>query len=92
MVSQKLPRRKTGLTTRDLDGQLAIYEDGVNMVHLLNQTGALVWSLLDGEHSLDDLQSEIRKRFLVEDEGDISGDIERLIEELRQKGMLEEGT
>ncbi len=86
------PRRKPGLRTRTLDGRLAIYENDTDTVHLLNNTGAFVWSLLDGEHTIDDLQIEIRKRFPVEDEGDIRADVELMIEDLRQKGLLDEGT
>ncbi len=92
MVSKRLPCRKQNLTTKELGGEVMIYHEDHDTVHVLNETAALIWSLLDGRHTIDDLQCEVRKKFFVEDERDISGDVERAVKELRRQGLLEEGT
>jgi len=49
---QVLTRRCDDLVARETDDGLAIYDQSQQIVHFLNVTAALIWSLCDGHHSV----------------------------------------
>jgi hypothetical protein len=90
MSAKKLPCRNGKVRWEKGSSNLRIYQKDTDTVHVLNETGALVWSLLDGKHTVGQIEREVRKAFLIEDERDVRTDVQGLVEELRGKGLLEE--
>ena len=52
-IDRPLPRaRKQNLITKEVAGELVIYDQASDRVHCLNSTAAFVWTHCDGETSL----------------------------------------
>jgi hypothetical protein len=81
------PRRE--VVTAEIDGEAVIYDELLGKTHLLNQTGAIVWGLLDGETRLDELAAGLAEAYGV-GVGDVLADVVRLVRELGERGLLED--
>jgi hypothetical protein len=84
------PARRKGVTTREIGGETLLYGDEGKAIHVLNPTAKLIWDLCDKEHEIADMERVIRSRFSVPDDQDVVGDVRRTLEELADKGLLEE--
>jgi PqqD family protein of HPr-rel-A system len=62
------PRVREDLTVVELDGEAVIYDDRNGDLHRLNQTATLVFSLLDGSATVEELARDISKAYGMEDE------------------------
>jgi Coenzyme PQQ synthesis protein D (PqqD) len=59
---QSLPRaRKDDLVTRQIPGELLVYDLKRHKAYCLNQTAAAVWKNSDGKHTVSDLAAELQK-------------------------------
>lgn len=59
-------------------------------IYVLNETGARIWELLDGQHSVTEIQDIIVEEYDVSHE--VAGvDIAEMIEQLEGLGMLRTG-
>ena len=85
------------VVAREIEGELIIVPLVAGMGDLedelftLNETGKVIWSLLDGNHSLDEVSSSLSESFdapVAEIEADVLG----LVTELVKRGMLVEVT
>jgi hypothetical protein len=57
-----LPKaRSAGIITRDVDGELLIYDRTRDRAHCLNETAAAVWKICDGRTSIPELTSTVGK-------------------------------
>jgi hypothetical protein len=82
------PRRHPDAAYQLVDDEALIVLSGRSAVHLvLNETGAIIWDLLDGEHDLDDIARAIVASFDVE-ESVARRDVEEFLETLAVNGML----
>lgn len=57
VISRTLPRarRRSELVTRELAGELLIYDRNNNEAHCLNSTAALVWANCDGQTTIAEM-------------------------------------
>lgn len=101
-----LPKvRRQGIITREVDGELLIYDRTCDKAHCLNETAAAIWKLCNGENNVREiarrLQQAERTRQKVEDSeygqpSQVTGlpPDERVIwlalEQLRRSQLLEE--
>lgn len=83
-----LPTRKLNLVSRDLGGEMLLYNGHDGAVHVLNGTACLIWELCDGQHTRGDMEEAVRARFSTVDR-DVRGDVDRLLQMLAAKGLLE---
>lgn len=59
---QSLPRaRKDDLVTRQIPGELLVYDLKRHKAYCLNATAAAVWKRSDGKHTVSDLAAELQK-------------------------------
>jgi len=56
-------------------------------IYTLNPTATMMWELMDGEHTLDELTDELSKKFDADPEI-IHSDLETLIQDLLSFGAL----
>jgi PqqD family protein of HPr-rel-A system len=84
------PRARPDVLTRSSRRQRLLYDPRANTFHVLNETAELIWSLCDGRHTLEEIGEEVRRHFDVPQGVDLSADVERTIESLRRKGLLQE--
>jgi PqqD family protein of HPr-rel-A system len=57
------PRVRADLTVVELDGEAVIYDERNGDLHRLNPTAALVFSLLDGSSTVDELARDVSQAF-----------------------------
>jgi hypothetical protein len=89
MKADGVIRRNPQVVYRELAG-----EGGAVLLHLesgayhgLNETGVLIWSLIDGERTLDELVAELRERLDGAPE-DLGVATERFLTDLRERDLL----
>jgi len=55
-----MPRRRSGLNIREIDGEAVVYDVAHHAVHYLNETALLVWRRSDGKTSLNELATSLQ--------------------------------
>jgi hypothetical protein len=82
------PRRHPDAVYKLVDGEALIVVPGSTAEHLvLNETGARVWELLDGENDLDSIRSTLTAEFEVDDT-EAGRDLLEILEDLHKHGAL----
>ncbi len=82
-------QRNTAVLWRELDGEAVLLDPALGCSYNLNRVGTLVWKLLDGEHSRDDIVSAICAAYEVE-QAQALQDVAALLADLRQNNLLSE--
>jgi hypothetical protein len=87
-VIDSFPKRhpETAFRVVDEDGGLVVLA-GRSEVKVLNPVGIKVFSLLDGEHSIDAITAVVVDEFAVSQE-DAGRDVQAFLDELQANGML----
>ena len=76
----------------EMINEVVLYSDQHKAIHVLNATARLIWSLCDGEHTLEEMEMAIRSNFSVPVEYDVRADIQRTLEELASQKLLIENS
>lgn len=84
----ELVRPRSDVAMVEIDGDGVVYDSRFERVHLLNPTATLVWGLLDGETTLEDLALVLSDASGVESSV-IASDLNRLVADLEAEGLLE---
>jgi len=87
-VSVLNPKARADLAVESLDGESVLYDQASGVVHHLNGTASLVFSMLDGTASVAELAADIADvvgRPLEE----IQFQIHQVVEDFRTAGLLE---
>ena len=88
-MSELKPRGRPDVHTRATSRQRMLYDSATNTFHVLNETAEFIWSLCDGQHTILQMEDEIRAHFEVPAGIDLRGDIEHTVATLHKKGLLE---
>jgi len=84
-------KRASKLKTRILpDGCVAVFSSPRDPDCTLPPIGALAWELFDGEHSTEDVVTEVAKLIGCEETSELRQQILDLANELRHNGFLED--
>lgn len=78
--------------TREEDGEVLLFEHGEEgnaKISLLNKTAYAIWSLCDGNNSVDDIVAAFSQKFTDIDAHRIESDILGFIERMVARGWLE---
>jgi len=81
------PRIRDDLTVVELDGEAVIYDEVSGDFHRLNQTATLVFSLLDGSVTLEELARDLSKAYSMKDE-DVIAQVSELASQLAASHLL----
>jgi hypothetical protein len=76
---------------RRYEGQAVVVLPHGAEIKVLNPAGSLIFELLDGRHTVEDLVSAIRAEYEV-DEGQARQDLTAFLDELEAGGMLSPAT
>lgn len=79
--------RNPSVLWRELDGEAILLDPQAGCSYTLNPVGTLIWKLLDGEHSKEDILAAICDAYEVEPE-QASQDARRLLDELRSNKLV----
>lgn len=88
MPSETIYKKKEGISSRKLGNDLMLYDQKNDKVHVLNETGALIWELLDGKNNLLDIKNIFMKKFSGAAKEEISKDIHEIEEKLVSEGLI----
>jgi len=75
------------LSTVELDGETVIYDDSNGSIHLLDPIATVVWSVLDGTSSLEEIAADLAEAFGA-DPAQVRSDIVTLVRNLGHSGLL----
>jgi len=81
------PRIRDDLTVVELDGEAVIYDEVSGDFHRLNPTATLVFSLLDGSATLEELARDLSKAYAMKDE-DVIAQVRELASQLAASHLL----
>lgn len=81
------PRTRDDLTVVELDGEAVIYDDANGDLHRLNPTATLVFSLLDGSATLDELARDLADAYGMPFE-EVVGQVRELADQLAASHLL----
>ncbi len=82
--------RNTAVLWRELDGEAILLNPKEGCSYNLNIVGTLIWKMLDGEHTPDDIAKTVCELYEVEYEQALQ-DIKQLLNELRDNNLLSDG-
>jgi len=85
------PRARRDLVVQEVGREGMLYDREGELIHILNVTALEIWKACDGERDVAALESLIRARFAAADDMDVAGDIEKLLAQLDERGLLETG-
>jgi hypothetical protein len=90
MLSDLKPVRISGIKIEEIGKEAVLYSSNQKSIHVLNPTARLIWELCDGQHTPEDIEKEIRRRFAVSEGFDVMGDIRRTLAVFADKEILEQ--
>ena len=86
-------RKKEDLVTRNIGGETIIvpvegHVGDLDAIYTLNEVGAAVWELIDGQSSLDQIVAAVCDRYEVTPEA-ARRDVIELIDSLEEAGLIQ---
>ena len=89
--SGRRPRARGDVVFRPLVREWVLYDPETRLLHVLNPTAALVWSLCDGAHDVDAIAGEMRDVIGEPPDMDtLRVDVVGALQSFEEKGLLEE--
>ena len=83
------PRRTQGVVHElDATGETVIFDEAGRRLLVLNEVGAIVWYLIDGRRTLDEIVGILAEGVPLPRE-QLAADAARFLGELEQQGLLE---
>lgn len=89
--SLKKPLKMEQIIQKNVGSENLLYNPATKSVHVINKTSSLIWELCDGEHDVDMIEKELKKRFDVKNETNVKNDIHSTLSELKRLGLIEFG-
>lgn len=90
-VGGKLPRAGSEVVFSRIDGGGVLLSTEEEVYYGLNEVGAEVWELLDGEETRDALCSRLADRYPDADPTSLREDVAELLERLAELGLVVQG-
>ncbi len=89
-MTNNRPTRRIDLATRDVGGDVMVYDPKAGLVHILNPVAAFVLALCDGSHNKDDIATSVATRFKTTHPTDICKDIAEILLKFDGLGLFSE--
>jgi hypothetical protein len=83
------PQRVPGFVINEVGVETLLYNQENEAIHVLNMTAWVIWDHCDGCHTIEEIERELRDRFHIREEHDVSGDIQRTLAIFQSKGLIE---
>lgn len=81
------PRVETAWFDDHTGVSAVVYDESRSMVHRFNDTAAVVWSMVDGESTIEQISTELAHAFGAPI-AVVQSDVDALIAQFREKGLL----
>lgn len=86
----KRPRIKRDVVLREEDDGAFVFDPIEDTLRVVNETGALIFSKMDGTRTIDEIVQDVTAHFTGAGEETVREDAERFIHDLALRGLLEE--
>jgi hypothetical protein len=83
------PLKNKEILEKGVDAEAVLYNENTSAVHIINKTAFQIWKLLDGKHTIDDIENRIKKIFNIPVNSSIFTDIEKTIAEFKVNGLIQ---
>ncbi len=80
-------QRNESVMWRELAGEAVLLDPVAGCSYNLNQTGTLIWKLLDGQHSIHDITTVLSSTYAAAYE-QVAKDVEQVLADLRENNLL----
>ena len=87
-MTQHPPTRRPGIQARDIGGETLLHDDSGQEIHVLNPTAAFIWSLCDGQHTIEEIEAALREEYAIPPANDPAADLARVLATFRGRGLL----
>ena len=87
-VGEWVPKRRSDLNYRTIDGETLILNRQEGRLHQLNPTASFIWDCCDGNSNLADIVDRLAGAYEV-DPNTARKDVEEVISNLRSSNLLE---
>ncbi len=88
MQTSSKPRQIEGVVRQELESEAVLYHAATGKIHILNKTAECLWELCDGNHSLSDMEADLRARFQIPDEAPVANDVAETLEQFATNGLV----
>ena len=82
-------QRNSVVLWRELDGEAILLDPQEGCSYNLNKVGTVIWTLLDGTHTVEDIAAAVCEAYEVEYTQALH-DVEQLLNDLREHKLLDE--
>lgn len=87
-MSDRVPRRAEALTHEvQGSGETVLYDEAGDQLLVLNETGAAIWLLVDGERTVQDI-TEVVAGLLDVDRAEVATALDSFLNELSEKNLV----
>ena len=88
-VGERVPKRRSDLNYRTIDGETLILNREEGRLHQLNPTASFIWDCCDGNSNIADIVDRLAGAYEV-DPSTARKDVEEVLSNLRNSNLLEE--
>jgi hypothetical protein len=88
METNETYKQKQEISSRKLGNEVMLYDSKNDKVHVLNETGALVWSLIDGKNNIQSIINHFLKEFPKTNPAEVIKDIAEITDKLAAEGLI----
>jgi hypothetical protein len=85
------PIRRPDIVAQDMGDETLLYSAKDQIIHVLNPTARRIWELCDGAHTVEDMVKALQASFSIAPERKVLEDIQRTLEVLAEKELLQDG-
>jgi pyrroloquinoline quinone biosynthesis protein D len=84
------PRRREGILAQEAQGQTVLLRLDDGGYYAVDEVGAMIWQLCDGQRSLADVVAELCRQFEAP-EATVAADVLEFVADLRREQLLVDG-
>ncbi len=77
------------ILSKELEGELMLYDTEQDKIHVLNDTARLIHDLYKEGKTSAEIEEAVKTHFQDKENEDIGTDVQKCLEELRKKGLLD---
>jgi hypothetical protein len=86
--SKKMPKVREDVSIQKLGDKVMVYDPLNEKVHILNNTAYCIWTLCNGNCTLQEIKEKISRKFPEISDQEILNDIASAIDNFEQKKLL----
>jgi len=82
------PSQRSDIILQEIGDEVFLYDPSKGILHVLNPTAIFVWKQCDGEHTMTEIEENLRDTFQVADEIELHSDVMEIVQTFTNLGVL----